>query len=68
MTDILGCINMYESDEWYFQYDLSRKTTKPARPLTSPSQLSDTDDHWDLDSMASDNEAYEIETDASQLD
>lgn len=55
---------MYESDEWYVQNDLQDKhqnmrlNGKNGHNQT----LAQTEDHFDLDASASDNESYEMET------
>jgi len=53
---------MYESDEWYVQFAPTAKANKKSKVEGSQYQnLAETEDHWDLNSSASDNESYAIE-------
>lgn len=58
---------MYESDEWYVQYELDKdprvltKTRGQTKVNSVHQTIADTEDDWDLDASASDNESYEIE-------
>lgn len=46
---------MYESDEWYVQFDPSSQKKLHAKLGQYPT-LADTEDHWDVHSLVSEDE------------
>jgi hypothetical protein len=53
---------MYESDEWYVQYDLNKDPRTKAKFKAKSGQnqtLADTEDHWDADSSVSTKDSTE---------
>lgn len=56
---------MYESDEWYVQYgSTTNKKAKVTERLVQ--NLPETEEQWDLNSSASDNESYAIEVEQQE--
>ncbi len=59
---------MYESDEWYLQYDFGKdprvivKINGQAKSPSGNQTMADTEDLWDLDGSISENESSKIET------
>lgn len=55
---------MYESDEWYVQYDLDKDRAKMKLNAKDGQNqtMANTEDFWDIDSKTDENDSYQNKT------